>query len=146
MERIKSRFQQLGFKHSLYKIHKRSHLFWLHPPQESPNLSVWQQLAEKPNKQFLVGKGVVNLISSSCADKAPTKEIMCGHQSTWVCLLQLTHLPLPEFPHCVWCMPWKNSLQRHCRVLEPCFPWLLFLSSSTHLTTPPCTVKHLARK
>lgn len=66
--------------------------------------------------------------------------------TAWICLSQLTCLSLPGFSHSVWYTSWQNSLQRHHRVLELCFPCLLFLPSSPHLITPHCTVEHLARQ
>lgn len=59
--------------------------------------------------------------SSSCADKAPTKEIIRGHNSH-MDMPFAADTSVPGFSHCVCCMLWQSSLWGHRGELEPCFP------------------------
>lgn len=118
-------------------------LFWLHPLQESPNLSLWQQLADKPYKLLLVRKDVTDLTSSSCADTAGTKEIICGPNSH-IDRPFAADTQVPGFSHCVCYMPWQSSLG------DPVESWShVFLgyssSPSPHIITPHWTMKNLAK-
>lgn len=80
-------------------VETNQRLLWLHLPQESPNLSFWQQLEEKPYKLLLLEKEVTGLASSPCAVKAPTEEMVCDHNNIEICLLQLLYQFL--HPHAV---------------------------------------------
>ena len=90
------------------------------------------------------GEGRHRPASSACADKAPTKEIIRGHNSH-MDMQFVADTSVPGFSHCACCMPWQSSLRGHCGARQPCFPWLLSFPSSPHLITPCCTVKSLAR-
>lgn len=84
----------------------------------------------------------------------PPQQLMCrqSHQKRdYVWLSQHMDTPfvadisVPVFSHCFCSMPWQSLLRGHRGEPEPCFLWLLFLSSSPHLITPHCAVKYLAR-
>lgn len=73
--------------------------------------------------------------SSSRADKARTKEIICGHNSHTE-MQFVAGTSVSGFSHRACCMPWQSSLRGHCGERQPCFPWLLPFPSSPHLITP----------